>query len=66
MKKKIVYGLTTCGINKAKAEALDLGYLDYGNGGVTMFFNDFIKFCFESNPTALNSFKEFKKNNSLS
>ena len=61
MPKKIVFGLTTSGINKAKVEALELGYLEYGNGGVTMFFNDFIKFCFENDSVALNAFKECKK-----
>ncbi len=60
LKKKKLFNLSSHGENKLKKAAFDMGYLEYGNGGLTRFIDDFMQYCVEVDVDILNEFKSQK------
>ena len=57
LKKKKLFNLPSHGENKLKKAAFDMGYLEYGNGGLTRFVDDFMNYCVEVDLEVLSKFK---------
>lgn len=60
MKKKTLCNLSSDGEAKLKKAAFDMGYLEYGSGGLKRFVDDLLRYCIEENNEILTNFKRKK------
>lgn len=60
MKKKTLCNLSSDGEAKLKKTAFDMGYLEYGSGGLKRFVDDLLRYCIEENNEILTDFKRKK------
>lgn len=57
LKKKTLFNLSSAGETKLKKAAFEMGYLEYGSGGLKRFVDDLLHYCVEENNEILNNFK---------
>jgi hypothetical protein len=60
LRKKTLFNLSSDGESKLKKTAFDMGYLEYGSGGLKRFVDDLLRYCVEENNEILISFKHKK------